>query len=79
MKIIIAKQASIMYQFLNTKRKLLITNGNIWFNKQAIALKLIPNYVNIKVAGTNLQAKRTKRVAELIRIKNELKFLYKKK
>jgi hypothetical protein len=55
------------------------TNANIWFNKQAITQKVTPNYVKIKVAGTSLQAKRTQRVAELIRIKNELKFLYKKK
>jgi hypothetical protein len=31
------------------------------------------------VSGNNLQAKRTQKIAEYIRIKNELKFLYKKK
>jgi hypothetical protein len=36
-KIVEAKQASIMNRYLNIKRKLLITNDNIWFNKQALS------------------------------------------
>jgi hypothetical protein len=78
-KIITAKQANIMYRFLNTKRKLLITNANIWFNKQAFTQKVIPNYVKIKVIGTSPQVKTTQKIAEQIRIENELEFLYKKK
>jgi hypothetical protein len=35
-----AKQAKIMYRFINIKRKLLITNANIWFNHQAPMLCL---------------------------------------
>jgi hypothetical protein len=58
-KIVVAKQANIMNRFLNIKRKLLITNANIWFNKQALTQKVTPNYVKIKVSGNNLQAKRT--------------------
>jgi hypothetical protein len=75
----VAKQASIMNRYLNTKRKLLITNANIWFNKQALSRKVTPKYVKVKVSGICLQAIKTQKTAECIRIKNELKFRYKKK
>jgi hypothetical protein len=78
-KIVGAKQANITNRFLNMKRKLLITNANIWFNKQALIRKVTPKYVKVKVSGNSLQAKKTQKIAEYIRIKNELKFLYKKK
>jgi hypothetical protein len=68
-----------MNRYLNIKKKLLITNANIWFNKQALTRKVTPKYVKVKVSGNSLQAIKTQKTAEYIRIKNELKFLYKKK
>jgi hypothetical protein len=53
-KIVVAKQANIMNRYLNIKRKLLITNANIWFKKEALTHKVTPNYVKIKVSGNNL-------------------------
>jgi hypothetical protein len=41
--------------------------------------KIIPKYVNIKVANTSPAAQTTKKKAQLIRIKEEIRMLYKKK
>jgi hypothetical protein len=79
LKIIDAKQATIINNFLNLKRKLLKANANIWFNKQALLYKVIPNYVKIKVTGTLIPAIKTQKLAAHIRIKKGLKYLYIKK
>jgi hypothetical protein len=50
-QIVDAKQVKIMYKFMNIKRKLLITNENIWFNQQAIFHHAVPNFVKVKVIG----------------------------
>jgi hypothetical protein len=55
------------------------TNANIWFNKQALSRKVTPKYVKVKVSGISLHSINTQERAECIRIRNELKFLYKKK
>jgi hypothetical protein len=49
--IIEAKQANIMNRYFNIKRKLLITNANIWFNKQTLSRKVTPKYVKVNVSG----------------------------
>jgi hypothetical protein len=63
---------------MNIKRKLLITNPNIWFNQQAIA-NHVPNFVEVKVIGNTPSVIKTQKLVANIRIKEELKFLYKKK
>jgi hypothetical protein len=64
---------------MNIKRKLLITNPNIWFNQQAIANHVVANFVEVKVIGNTPSVIKTQKLVANIRIKQELKFLYKKK
>jgi hypothetical protein len=59
--------------------KLLVTNANIWFNQQAITQDVIPNYVKVKISGNGPAVNKSKKLAEHTRIKQEIKFLYKKK
>jgi hypothetical protein len=59
--------------------KLLVTNANIWFNQQAITHDVIPNYVKVKISGKGPAVNKSKKLAEHARIKQEIKFLYKKK
>lgn len=57
----------------------LINNANIWFNKQCLSHKICLNYVKIKVSGNSIPVKKTYKLAVQMRIKFELKCLYKKK
>jgi hypothetical protein len=67
-----------IYTYMNCKRKLLHCNANIKFNHTCLKKKLIPNYVRIKVPTYNNAAKKTQAQAQTLRIKNEIKFIYKK-
>jgi hypothetical protein len=49
------------------------------FNRQCLVKKLIPKYYNIKVPNTSPAAYYTSKKVRNIRIKDEIKFLYKKK
>jgi hypothetical protein len=77
-KIIDANQAKSINLYLNTKRKLLKCNANIKFNQISLAKNLTPQYAKIKISGHRSPARRTEKQAEKIRIKYEIKFLYKK-
>jgi len=59
--------------------KLLLCCANIYFNKQCLIQNLIPTYAKIKVAATSPAAKFTQRKTQILRIKDEIRFLYKKK
>jgi hypothetical protein len=72
-------QVKGIYKFFNTKRKLLSCNADIKFNQACLANKVTPKYATIKCSGNLAPCTSTKEAAEKIRIKNELKFLYKKK
>ena len=69
------------YKYLNLKKKWIITNANIWFNKACIQKNIIPQYAKSKnkpsnkVSDTGISNKQYSK----LRINNELKFLYKKK
>jgi quinol monooxygenase YgiN len=81
MKFIDASQAYSIVKYTNTKRKLLNCNANIYFNKACLRHNITPKYaqVHIKTANTSKAAKHTETQTRLLRIKNEVKFLYKKK
>ena len=76
---LIASQAHLVNQYKNIRSKLQKCCANIYFNKQCITKKIIPKYVNIKIANTSPASQTTAKKAQLIRIKDEVKFLYKKK
>jgi len=75
---LIASQAHLVNKYKNTRSKLQKCCANINFNKQCITKKIIPKYVNIKTANTSPASQTTAKKAQLIRMKDEIKFLYKK-
>ena len=72
-----ASQAHLVNQYKNIRSKLQKCCANIYFNKQCITKKIIPKYVNIKIANTSPASQMTAKKAQLIHIKDETKFLYK--
>jgi hypothetical protein len=74
-----ASQATLASRFENIKLKLAFTSCNIKFNKTCLDHQLIPNYIKVKINNQSYAAKKAKRTAEISWIKNEIKFLYKKK
>jgi len=76
---LLASKAHLVNRYKNTRSKLQKCWANIYFNKQCLAKKIIPNYVNIKIANTSPAALVTTKKAQITRIKDEIKFLYKKK
>lgn len=67
------------HQYENTKRKLYSCIANIYFNRQCLQKTLIPHYANIKIPNSSPAAKFTQRIAQTLRINDELKYLYMKK
>jgi hypothetical protein len=67
-----------IYTYMNCKRTLLHCKANIKFNKSCLKKKLIPNYARINIPTYNNAAKKTQAQVQTLRIKNEIKFLYKK-
>ena len=77
LKIINAGQG-VIHEYENTKRKLLICNANIYFNKQCQQRGFIPDYAKIRIPGNTPATISTAKKACQLRIK-ELKFLHTKK
>jgi hypothetical protein len=75
-----SSQAYSIQKYITTKRKLLNCNANI-FNKTCLKQNITPKYaqIHIKTANTSEAAKHTETQTRILRIKNEIKFLYKKK
>ena len=73
----IAGQASSINQYKNTRSKLLKCCANIYFNKQCLAKKIIPNYAKLKFQNTSPATQLTsKKKAQITLIKDEIKFLF---
>jgi hypothetical protein len=77
-KYVDAKQEKLIRNYRNIKEKLKKTNASIWFNKVCKAEQLQPQYINVKISGTNKRSHDTKKAAIRYRINAELKYLYKK-
>jgi hypothetical protein len=80
-KIVNANLAYGINKYKNIKRKLLTCNADIYFNKSCLEQKVTPKYanINIKTSKYSEAAKRTETQTRILRIKNEIKMLYKKK
>jgi len=65
----IAGQASSINQYKNTRSKLLKCCANVYFNKQCLAKKIIPNYAELKFLNTSPSAQLTSKKAQTTRIK----------
>jgi len=72
----IAGQASSINQYKNTTSKLLKCCVNIYFNKQCLAKKIIPNYAKLKFHNTSPAAQLTAKKAQTTHIKDEIKFQF---
>jgi hypothetical protein len=77
LKIINANQG-LFHRYKNTKLKL-TCNANIYFNKQCLENNITPTYTKLKTATSSQAAIKTIQKAQIIRIKEEIKFLYRKK
>jgi len=60
---LIAGQARTVNLYKNTRCKLLKYCANIYFNKQCLAKKVIPNYANIKFQNNSPVAQFTSKIA----------------
>jgi hypothetical protein len=54
-------------------------NANIYLNRQCLIKKIVPSYTKIKIPHTAPAAASTKKKAQVQRIKDEIRFLYKNK
>ena len=74
-----AGQANTIYNYQNVKIKLLKTILHIKFNKNCIKNNIIPKYARLKYNDSSEAAKTAIKKAQIIRIKLEIRELYKKK
>jgi hypothetical protein len=59
--------------------KVMNCTANIYFNQQCQARKIIPNYAKINIPHTSPAAFNMQQKMQHQRIKDEIKFLYRKK
>ena len=74
----IAGQARSITLYENTRSKFLKRSANTYFNKQCLAKKVIPSYANIKFQNTSPVAQFRSKKAQITRIKDDIKHLFKK-
>jgi hypothetical protein len=74
---LLTSQAQIINRYKNTRSKLQKCCANIYFNNQRQTKQITPTYVNIKISNTLPAASVTNKKARTIRIKDEIKILYK--
>jgi len=75
---LIASHAKTIYFYKNTRSKLLKCCTNIYFNKQCLVKKVIPKYAKLKFTNNSPVSQMTTNKAQVIQIKDEIKFLFKK-
>jgi len=75
----VSSPAKTINLYKNTRSKLLKFWAKIYFNKQCLLKKGIPKYANLKFTSNSPVSKVTTKNAQVIRIKDEIKFLFKKK
>ena len=75
----IASQARSIYQYKNLKIKVLKCCSDISFNSQCLTKKIVPNYANVNVPITSPASCIAQNKIHTIRLKDEIKFVYKKK
>lgn len=75
----LASQARTINKYKNTRSKLLKCGANIYFNKKCLSNNVTPKYARIKFTNNSPAAIRTSIHAQILRVKNEIKLLYKKK
>ena len=71
----IASQARSLYQHKKLNVKVLKCCADIFFNRQYLTKKIIPNYANIKVPVTSPASRIAQNKIHTIRLKDEIEFL----
>ena len=74
----VASQARTIFQYKTTRIKVLKCCANIYFNKQCLNQKIVTRYADIKL-NTSPAARNTQKKVHSMRIRDEIRFLYKKK
>ena len=76
---ILASQAQSISLYKDVRTKVMKCCANIYFNQQCLIKKVIPKYANIKITYTSPATNVTQKKRHTIWLKDEIKFLYKKK
>jgi len=66
-----AKQAKIMHEYKNIKRRLQKTTAAIWYNKTCKQKRLTPKYFTIKISDNSRQSINTQKAVIHYRINQE--------
>ena len=79
-----AEMVHNVYKYKNVKIKLTKANLNIKFNKKCLHKQITPKCAQIRIKNNNnnknsIAAIKTQKLAQIIRIKEEIKYLYSKK
>jgi len=74
-----ASQAKSIYLYKNLKAEVQRCCSNIYFNRQCLKLGLIPKYAQIKIPYISPATIVTQKKIQTTRLKEEIKFLCKKK
>jgi hypothetical protein len=75
----IACQANSVKRYKNCRSKLLKCCANIYFSNQRLLKKVILKYAKVKFGNSSPVTHVTTKKAQITRIKDEIKFLFKKK
>jgi hypothetical protein len=75
----IASQAYSINQYKNTRLNILKCCSDIYFNRKCLETGVIPKYAQIKVPYTSPASTHTQKKMQLTRVKDEIKYLHKKK
>lgn len=68
--------ASVVYEYINIKTKMIKVLQNINFNKKCTKLRIIPKYAKIKLKNNTVISIKIGRMAETLWLKEEIKHLY---
>jgi len=77
--VLFASQAKHINQYKNLRTKVVNCCANIYFNRQCIKQGIVPKYASIKIPNTSPTSKMTQKKVQITRMKEEIKYLYKKK
>jgi predicted RNase H-like nuclease (RuvC/YqgF family) len=75
----LASQAKSINSYKNLRTKVMKCCANIYFTRQCLIKKVIPKYAKIKIPYTSPATNITQKKTQIMRLKDEIKFLYMKK
>jgi len=75
----LASQAHGIYTYKNIREKVQRCCASIYFIQQCLHLGIIPKYASIKIPFTSPASITTQKKSQVLRVKEEIKFLYSKK